>query len=213
MSYTLRQRLLNTEAYLKSPTRSMKEVKYIVVHELHSCETAECHFVVYEEEILEHIPVNFTGRHCGSGMDKVSIGIGLSDYSPQVVNHAAMFIKALMIQYNISIFNICRHYDVDHSLCPLSYVKDVGLWDQLLEQIQQESGVASLVKERQKAIVAAKEGIPLLRSMDGSRLTMIPFGEEVVVLIQDVGEEGGCMWTKIIYRSYIGYCESGGLSL
>lgn len=213
MSYTMKQMLLNTDRYLTSPTRSLADIKYIVVHEAHESTESECHFNVLEEEVIERIPINFSARHCNHALDKTSIGVGIHDFSEKGLDNAACFIKTLMKQYNISIFNILRHYDVTGEKCPRIFVEKQRLWDGFINRIQSSPTGPFFSKERVKAKVTAVSGLNLRKSMDGSKLTSIPFGDEVVVLIKDVGEEGGYMWSKVIYHSYTGYCASKYLSL
>lgn len=46
--------------------------------------------------------------------------------------------KWLMSEYNISIDNVIRHYDVTHKNCPAPFVENVGAWQDFKERIGEE---------------------------------------------------------------------------
>ncbi len=105
---------------------------------------ASAHYFVDENEIIQSVKDTDTAWHCGAKSYKHelcrndnSIGIEMCSKKNQdgqyyinqaTQNRTIKLIKVLMKQYNISIENVLRHYDVTGKLCPEPFVKNQVQW-------------------------------------------------------------------------------------
>ena len=116
---------------------------------------SSAHYFVDENEIVQSVLDSNTAWHCGAKSYKHpkcrndnSIGIEMCSekdengqyYINQATqNRAVNLIKVLIKQYNISIENVLRHYDVTGKICPEPFVKNQVQWLDFKAKLTQQS--------------------------------------------------------------------------
>ena len=118
---------------------------------------ASAHYFVDENpDIWQCVTDDLKAWHCGGSLESShhpyhkictnenSIGIEICSrknesgyyFMPQAVNNAASLTKALMSQYNISIDNVIRHYDVTGKICPEPFVRSESAWEEFKNSLR-----------------------------------------------------------------------------
>lgn len=116
---------------------------------------ASCHFIVDAFEIIQCIPLNEMAYHCGAyeykpniqekiGMYPNAHTIGVEtchpdnegQFTPATIERLIQLVAKLLIQFNLRIYNVYRHYDVTGKFCPKYYVKNKEIWNDLLNLIK-----------------------------------------------------------------------------
>ncbi len=103
------------------------------------------HYFVDQKEALRSVSEDDTAWHCGAQTYKHSecrndnsIGVemctqyigswGIYQIDNETRMNAAELVAQLMLEYNIPIQNVLRHYDVTGKNCPAPYVSDGSQW-------------------------------------------------------------------------------------
>lgn len=103
-----------------------------------------------------------SGKYYNACRNSNSIGIEMctkwngSDYyiSEATVARTIKLAEMLMLQYDIPIANVCRHYDVTHKICPRPFVNDAALWADFIARLSTAVSIGQLV-----ASVSGKLGL------------------------------------------------------
>lgn len=139
---------------------------------------ASSHYIIgLSGEIIRCIPDNEVAFHAGSySMNRKSIGIENChpDWSGQfnnaTYNSLVELCANLCKQYNISINNIIRHYDVTGKCCPKYYVEHTDAWQKFKQDVQNKiNGSATPIPTEPKG----SEEKPMLRFKNGKTIEPI----------------------------------------
>lgn len=143
----LKTKIVNRGNYGNS--RSLKDIKYIVVHYTgndgdtdegnanyftNNVVQVSAHYFVDDDSVTQCVPDNYIAWHCGAKQYKHkecrnanSIGVEICDDvkngtiypSQKTIANALEVVQWLMKKYNIPQSNVIRHYDVSGKLCPM----------------------------------------------------------------------------------------------
>lgn len=121
---------------------------------------ASSHYIIgLNGEIIRCIPNNEVAFHSGSySMNRKSIGIENchtdcnGKFNNNTYNSLVELCASLCKQYNITINNVIRHFDVTSKNCPKYYVEHNEAWQQLKQDINNKinGGTVTPVPEPQK---------------------------------------------------------------
>ena len=174
----IQERLLTINPYSRSGEKQ-NNIEYIVIHWVGNAESsaianrnyfenlknthktyASSHYIIgLNGEIIRCIPDNEVAFHSGSySMNRKSIGIEdchpdwEGKFNDNTYNSLIEVCAKLCNQYNISINNVIRHFDITGKSCPKYYVENDAAWQQLKQDINNKinGGTVTPVPEQEK---------------------------------------------------------------
>lgn len=141
------------------PGKMRANTKYIVIHNTgmaspvmtasrlsksinNSTRQASWHFTVDDKEVYQQLLLDEIGWHAGSPEgNNYGIGIEMAVYQGIDLNMAmrrtAKLTAWLMLQYDLGIESVKRHYDFSGKHCP-QVLMEAGRWEEFLELVQIE---------------------------------------------------------------------------
>ena len=139
---------------------------------------ASAHFFVDETEICCSVPFDRVAYHCGTSGKYVhpscrntnSIGIEMCSrkdqsgkfyFKKETIDNCARFVAIQMKNYNISIENVIRHYDVTGKKCPAPFVESNSQWQEFKNLVMKYYKGEEVKKETENMIYYEKiEDVP-----------------------------------------------------
>ena len=151
---------------------------------------ASAHYFVDENSIWQCVEDKDKAWHCGTNKtyyhnycrNENSIGIEMcSRIDPttgqfyikdKTILNAIELTKELMKKYNISEYNVIRHYDVTHKRCPAPFVDNPQLWENFKSKLKEEKKL-----NKQECIEKLKT---ILSDETIKYLDMYRYGDELI---------------------------------
>lgn len=160
---------------------------------------ASAHYFVDETTVVLSVPEMDTAWHAGNwDMNCRSIGVEMCSrkdskgeyYIPEAtVKRTAELVRELMVQYDVPITGVIRHYDVTGKKCPAPMVDNLILWNnfkKMLTVTEEPKGHVPVDTPASWAAsawqAAADKGI-----MDGTRPADPITRQELAVILQRLG--------------------------
>ncbi|MEK5331576.1 peptidoglycan recognition protein family protein [Lysinibacillus sp. FSL W8-0992] len=174
MAYVFKQNLLSSSKYsIKSPytmtpqyitvhntandASAANEVKYMITND----NQVSYHIAVDDKEVIQAIPYNRNGWHCGDGQgngNRKSIGVEIC-YSKSggpryaaAEENAVQYIASLLKQYGWGIERVKKHQDWNGKYCPHRILNE-NRWNSFLKRIEEAMKPKTTIQQKEEPIV------------------------------------------------------------
>ncbi|MEI3162975.1 MAG: peptidoglycan recognition family protein [Lachnospirales bacterium] len=193
---------------------SINRIKYIVVHftanngdtaygntnYFKSYRGASAHYFVDENGIYQSIEDKNIAWHCGAKKYKHStcrnsnsLGVELCSrkdskgnfyFMDKTVDNAVELVKMLMAKYNVPIANVIRHYDVTGKNCPEPFVRDINVWHNFKNRLEEKVVKQNIkINGKVKSVDAInKDGYTYIKIRDLSDILSIMYDKNTKLI-------------------------------
>lgn len=193
---------------------SINRIKYIVVHftanngdtaygntnYFKSYRGSSAHYFVDENGIYQSIEDKNIAWHCGAKKYKHStcrnsnsLGVELCSrkdskgnfyFKDNTVDNAVELVKMLMAKYNVPIANVIRHYDVTGKNCPEPFVRDINVWQNFKDRLEEKVVKQNIkINGKVKSVDAInKDGYTYIKIRDLSDVLNIMYDKDTKLI-------------------------------